>query len=113
MSVLIAIGRVDIVVLIDIGSTNNFLDLEILQKIVLQLDGTVRVQVKVANGEIFGSDGKVTLILITIQGTQFFTKPYVLGLAGCDMVLEVSWFQTLGTILWNFQELSMQFMWNK
>jgi hypothetical protein len=34
---------------------------------------------------------------------------YVLPLGGCDVVLGTDWLKKLGTIEWNFQELTMEF----
>ena len=34
---------------------------------------------------------------------------YVLPLGGYDVVLSIKWFMTLGSILWDFCELWMQF----
>lgn len=53
------IGAVKVVVLIDMGSTHNFLDSEVLQKIKLRVDKATKVHVKVANGELVGGEGNV------------------------------------------------------
>jgi len=37
------------------------------------------------------------------------TDAYIVSLGSCDMVLEVQWLSTLGSILWNFEDLTMEF----
>ena len=46
------------------------------------------------------SPSKVTLIYVDF---------YLLPLRGCDAVLGAQWLQTLGPILWDFQQMWMQF----
>lgn len=44
-----------------------------------------------------------------MQGKTFVAELRLLPLGGCDMVLGIQWLSTLGPILWDFQNLSMQF----
>lgn len=71
-----------------------------------------KVKVKVANGDQLESDGKLLRVNVHIQGVFFQVDMYLVKLAGCDMVLRVHWLLGLGSILWNFQELTMQFTYN-
>lgn len=71
------------------------------------------IRVRVANGELLSSEGKSEDLKIQIQGNCFRTDTYVLSLAGCDMVLGIYWLRTLGQILWNFSDLSMEFDWQE
>lgn len=45
-----------------------------------------------------------------MQGHEFNADVFLLRLGGCDMVLGMEWLATLGDIVWNFQELSMKFL---
>lgn len=91
-----------IVALFDVECTHNFVDQCIIEKVGLKLNETSKVKVKIANGDLVGSDGKVESVSLCIHESKFETKAYGLSLAGCNMVLGVAWLQTLGTILWDF-----------
>ncbi|KAJ0041882.1 hypothetical protein Pint_19393 [Pistacia integerrima] len=72
-------------VLIDTGSTHNFLDPQIAKKTGLQVDNAAKFNVMVANGDTLSSTGR------------------------CDAVLGAHWLQTLGPILWDFNKMWMKF----
>ncbi|KAG2666849.1 hypothetical protein I3843_15G081700 [Carya illinoinensis] len=103
------IGNQAVTILIDSGSTHNFLDPALLTRVPLAVNEEERVKVKVANGDQIQSEGKAVGVNINMQGHLFTMDLYVLVLAGCDIVLGVQWLQGLGSILWNFQQLTMQF----
>jgi len=45
----------------------------------------------------------------SLLGTEYVTDAYIVSLGSCDMVLGVQWLSTLGSILWNFEDLTMEF----
>lgn len=101
-------GRIEtcsVVILIDTGNTHNFVDPTIITRAQLG----VNVAVKVPIGQETVSEGRVNKLNLCIQDHVFTVEAYVLFLAGGDLVLGVSWLQTLGTTAWNFNELSMNF----
>lgn len=55
------------------------------------------------------SEGRCKNIKLKMQRYEFVVDAYVLALGGCDVVLGVQWLSALGTILWNFNELTMRF----
>lgn len=67
------------------------------------------MKVKIANGDQAHSEGKAVGVNICVQGEVFNVDMYVMVLSGCDIVLGVQWLQGLGSILWNFQQLTIQF----
>ncbi|XP_042983164.1 uncharacterized protein LOC122312586 [Carya illinoinensis] len=96
-------------ILIDTGSTHNFLDPAVVIKGQLPINQERRVRVRVASGEQLLSEGESVQTRFNIQGISFVDNMHVLVLAGCDMVLGIQWLRGLGSILWNFESLIMKF----
>ncbi|KAJ0036051.1 hypothetical protein Pint_24659 [Pistacia integerrima] len=96
-------------VLIDTGSTHNFLDPQIAKKTGLQVDNAAKFNVMVANGDTLSSTGRSKNTSLSIQGIPITVDFYVLPLGGCDAVLGAHWLQTLGPILWDFNKMWMKF----
>ncbi|KAF5466832.1 hypothetical protein F2P56_016722, partial [Juglans regia] len=109
MRVVGRIGIQPVTILIDSGSTHNFLDPSLMSKLSLHVLTNDKVRVKVANGDQVQSEGRIKNVPMIIQDMKFSVDMYLLVLAGCDVVLGVQWLQGLGSILWNFHTLSMQF----
>ncbi|KAF5462079.1 hypothetical protein F2P56_018118 [Juglans regia] len=105
------IGPCSVEILIDSGSTHNFLDPMVVQEAKLKVRKDYSLQVRVANGDKILSQGRGEE-LIKIQGSKFSVPFHVLTLGGCDIVLGVQWLKTLGNITWNFIDMSMSFEWN-
>ncbi|KAG2701180.1 hypothetical protein I3760_06G032300 [Carya illinoinensis] len=85
-------------ILIDTGSTHNFLDPAVVIKGQLPINQERRVRVRVASGEQLLSEGESVQTRFNIQGISFVDNMHVLVLAG-----------GLGSILWNFESLIMKF----
>lgn len=107
-------GRInnhELIVLIDSGSTSthNFIDLEIVERAQVQVDVPHKLAVTVANGDRVKSEGKFPNVKIKLQGNVFDIEAFVLVIGRSDMVLRIHWLKTLGLILWNFSDLTMQF----
>jgi hypothetical protein len=102
MRVIGRIGNHRVVILIDSGSTQNFLDSALVSKLQLVINKSCIVKVQVANGEVVVSKGKCACVKVEVQNHDFRFESYVIVLAGCDIVLGVQWLATLGPILWNF-----------
>lgn len=71
-----------------------------------------RVRVQLANHDQLVSEGKGQKVKMNIQYFSYSLDLLMLDLAGCDVVLGVQWLKTLGTIAWNFEQLTMQFQFN-
>ena len=96
-------------ILMDSGSTHNFLDIYTAKRLGCRLRSTCPLQVSVAGGTKLVSQYMVKGFQWKIQGVVFETDVMLLPLGGCELVLGVQWLSTLGTISWNFQELTMKF----
>jgi len=96
-------------ILIDSGSTHNFLDLATAKKIGCSMKSTVPLQISVANGSKLTSSAICPGFQWLINGHEFQTDVMIVPLGSCEMILGVQWLSTLGPILWNFDKLEMQF----
>ncbi|XP_042979958.1 uncharacterized protein LOC122310144 [Carya illinoinensis] len=99
-----------VVILIDSGSSHNFLDSALTTKLQLPMDYSVNLKVRVANGQCLNSEGICRTAQLKVQGNLLKPPLHLLELAGCDIVLGVQWLETLGPITWDFSKLLMTFM---
>lgn len=98
-----------ITILIDSGSTHNFLEPTIAKHSGFPIEATPDLSVAVADGTILCSTAICKNLSWEMQGIMFSAEVRLLSLGGCDMVLGIQWLSTLGPILWDFRNLSMQF----
>ncbi|GJV30346.1 putative mitochondrial protein [Tanacetum coccineum] len=96
--------------LVDCGSTHNFLDLNAAKRLGCKMSRTCPLQVSVANGQVMSSIYECKNFKWTIQGSVFETDVMILPLGGCEMMLGIQWLATLGTIQFDFKNLVMDFM---
>lgn len=71
------INHQECVVLIENGSTHNFLNLGIMREAKLKVDIDQRLEIIVANGERVRNEGKCMDVKIKLQGSEFAVKAYV------------------------------------
>ncbi|XP_074314174.1 uncharacterized protein LOC141649382 [Silene latifolia] len=96
-------------ILIDSGSTHNFLDEKTARKLGCKIAPSYPVAIFVANGESLYSKSMVKQFSWQLQGETFQTDIMLVPLGTCDMVLGVQWLSSLGPVLWDFKQLRMQF----
>lgn len=87
-----------VVVLIDSGSTHNFLDSGVAKKAKLPICAEKNVRVRVANGDHVVSEGLGRNVKVLMQGNFFTVNLFVMELVGCHMVLGIHWLQSLKTV---------------
>lgn len=102
-------GKRALFILIDSGSTHNFMDRLVAEKLGCELKPAGLTRVKVADGSKIGVSAKIKEFQWDFQSTSFSADFMVIPLGGCDMVLGVQWLQQWGPITWDFQRLTMQF----
>ena len=112
MWVMVRIGPYEVVVLIDIGSTHNFISNKMATMLQLPVLPTEPFNVKVANGEPLKCQGIFENVPIMLQGIPFILTLYALPLIGLDLVLGVHWLAQLGTVTCNWKKLTMEFQWD-
>ncbi|KAG8362966.1 hypothetical protein BUALT_BualtUnG0018600 [Buddleja alternifolia] len=99
-------------ILIDTGSTHNFLDINAARRLGCKIEETERIPVSVADGNKIYSSSTCKNFSWKIQGVVFVADLMLLPLGGCDMVLGIQWLIQLGDIKWNFDKLTMEFLMN-
>ena len=87
-----------ITILIDSGSTHNFLDPSIAKQLGCQVVPTHKLLVTVANGSSTNTNSMITDFQWSMQGETFSAEVRLLPLGGCDMVLGVQWLREVGPI---------------
>ena len=98
-----------VIILVDTGSTHNFVDSAVIRRGCWSLQSIPHISVTVANGEKLQVQEMCAGLTVEIQGETIAADFLVLPLRGCDMVLGVQWLITVGPILWDFMLLTMQF----
>jgi hypothetical protein len=98
-----------LIVLIDGGSTHNFIDQAIATRFGLPIVKDRKLQVVVANRERVECAGRCQGIMLSIQGITITTDYYVLPVAACQVVLGVQWLETLGPVETDYKQLTMTF----
>lgn len=80
-----------LVILIDTGSTHNFVDASLVSGLQLRVDVSKVLEVKVANGSVVKTQGFCSSVPVCIQRVEFCIEFHVLALGGCDVVLGTQW----------------------
>ena len=96
-------------ILVDSGSTHNFLDIQVAKKFGCKIEEIEPLHVVVADGNKLHISTIVRNFTWTIQHTTFESNIMLIPLGCCDLVLGIEWLVTLGDITWNFDKLSMEF----
>ena len=98
-----------VTVLIDGGSTHNFIDQAIVTKFGLDVAHDQKLQVMVANWDKINCDGRCLGLTLLVQNFPIQAVFYILPAATCQVVLGVQWLATLGPIETNYKKLTMSF----
>lgn len=91
-----------VIVLLDTGSSRNFISQKVVEQLKLPLHSVSKLRVRVASGESMTSNGMCVKIPLQLQGYSSLIDFHIFHLG-------TKWLQTLGTISWNFEKLMMQF----
>ncbi|KAI5343165.1 hypothetical protein L3X38_011041 [Prunus dulcis] len=104
MKLTAVIKNCPVVVLLDSGSSHNFINIGMVKKLGWKLDQSHICDVMITDGGQVQSKGCCAAVPLTYTSNMF-----ALPLGGCDIVLGVQWLRTLGPILWDFERLTMKF----
>ena len=107
------VGKHAIHILVDCGSTHNFVDISVAKKLGCQIVKTCPLAVTVGDGYNVASTSACKQFKWQLQGIEFCSDVMLLPLGGCEMVLGIQWLSTLGDMKCNFNKLRMEFVYNK
>lgn len=108
MRVTCHVGKKELHILLDSGSTQNFVDLNKALKLQCKVNTITPMGVCVAEWGQLVCDKIIRGFTWKMQGLSFNADVLLLPLTGNDMVLGVQWFSNLGPVLWDFAQLAMQ-----
>jgi len=109
MQLRVNIGNHELTALLDSGSTHNFVSMEAARHIGLSIHDSKGKNVVIANGDRVACRGLARDVALCIAGSFFTVDSYTIPLDCYDMVLGVQFLRTLGSILWDFDDLCMAF----
>ncbi|VFQ74456.1 unnamed protein product [Cuscuta campestris] len=106
------INTVVVDVLIDRGSTHNFVHPSIIERAQLPVANVTPFRVYVGNGESLVCSRQSLQVPLLLQGFHFCVDVNILPIHGPDMVIGVQWLQLLGRVTHDYANLVMDFTWH-
>jgi hypothetical protein len=103
------IKKKKVIVLIDSGSTHNFIHYKLAKALNLFVYPTPEFQGMIVDGGTINCSGKCNKINLTMGEYVMNIQMIFIPMDGVDVVLGIQWLQSLGTMGFNFQELFMKF----
>jgi len=105
------INKCPILILIDSGSTHNFLHADLVDKLGCPMTTIKPMMVEAANGGTMSCTSICKNLQWKMQGVQFQADIFVMKLQNYDMVLGIQWLKLLGNVLSNYEERWVSFWW--
>ncbi|CAA0811245.1 Unknown protein, partial [Striga hermonthica] len=98
-----------VMVLVDNGSSHNFINADLSQKLKLPTTRIEPFEVRVANGERLQCTESFRKVPIKFHGVTIKADLYALPLVGPDIVLGVQWLEGLGKVMTDYRTGIMEF----
>ena len=102
------VGKLDVYVLVDGGSTHNFIQSRIFFYVEFAYKNK-HFEVMVGKGKTLKCEGMCAFFPIQIEKKVFLIIFYILPIQGTNVVLGVRWLQLLGPIVLDYQKLIWNF----
>lgn len=100
----------EVVVMVDPGATHNFISLETVERLGLQVKPTGGFGVALGTGEAVRGKGVCEGVVVQIQGISICEDFLPLQLGNSDVILGVQWLEKLGAVTTNWKLHIMKFM---
>lgn len=89
------IGQIPVQILVDGGSSENFLQPRIAQFLKFPVEPKSSFKVLIGNGETMQTEGWIEALKVQVQQHELIVPVYLLPVAGADLILGSSWLPTL------------------
>jgi hypothetical protein len=99
-----------LVVLVDIGRTHNFIDRSKAEVIHIFVHPINNFEVLIANGGTMKCGGHCENVKLQMGDYHLKTHMFAINMGGCDILLGTKWLRTLGPLTMDFKELYMSFL---
>ncbi|RRT51690.1 hypothetical protein B296_00018495 [Ensete ventricosum] len=87
-----------ITVLIDTGSTNNFMNSKVATRMALHIKVCIKFDVKVVDSQILKCDQRCTQVKLLLQDQEIIVDFFLLPLDDYETLLGIEWLTTLGNV---------------
>ncbi|GKC81123.1 glycoside hydrolase, catalytic domain-containing protein, partial [Tanacetum coccineum] len=104
------VGKHTIHILVDCGSTYNFVDVVLAKKLGCHIRSICPLVYHYRDGYEVAKNSECKQFKWQLQGVNFCFDVMLLPLVGCEMILGIQWLSTFGDIKCNFKELRMEFV---
>ncbi|XP_058769721.1 uncharacterized protein LOC131643500 [Vicia villosa] len=101
-----------VTVLIDGGSTHNFIQSRVAKFLNLPSSLVNTLKVMVGNGHLLECQKLCANVALTLQSHPFTVDFYVLPLSGADVVLGAPWLKSLGPVIMDYSAFTLSFTFN-
>jgi hypothetical protein len=103
------IKHTKVIVLFESGRTHNFIHRRISQETNFYIRAINNFQIMIVNGGSIKCGGHCENVHLQIGEYHLKYHMFSIDICSCDIVLGAEWLRTLGPILMDFKELTMQF----
>ncbi|MCH94373.1 hypothetical protein A2U01_0015331, partial [Trifolium medium] len=98
-------------ILIDSGSTHNFVKPALVERLGLPITSCPRFKVATGCGTFLVCQFCCHGVSLMLQGIPFVVDLFILDIEGPDVVLGFPWLQSLGKVTHDYSTLTMEFSW--
>jgi hypothetical protein len=98
-----------VIILADSGNTHNFIHRCISQETHCYIHAMNNFKIMISNGGSMKCGGRCENVHLQIGDYHLKSHMFAIDMGGCGIVLGADWLRTLGPILMDFKDLTMQF----
>jgi len=104
------INTLPVTILVDGGSSDNFLQSRIAKFLKLAIAPTPPFKVMVGNGSYMTAEGMIRELNIQPQGAKFEMPIFLLPISGANLILGANWLKIIGSHIVDYDSLQLKFL---